>query len=452
MPSAFKLPETVTGLTQKEAEDRLRREGPNDLPSPEKHSWLALIGEVMREPMFALLLGSAGLYAVIGDLGEAAVLAAFATVSVSIALVQRGRSEKVLQALRDLSSPRALVIRDGQARRIPGREVVRGDVIVVTEGDRIPADAVLKEGTDIRVDESLLTGESLPVSKREAASVETAPPHSPGGEGLPYLYSGTLMLSGTGVGVVTATGARSEIGKIGTTVRGIEAEQPRLQAQTKHIVLVFAGVGFLFSLGAVLLYGVVRGNWLEGVLAGIALGMAMLPEEFPLVLAVFMVMGAWRLSRSRVLTRRAAAIETLGSATVLCTDKTGTLTQNLMSVAAASVPGGADWDREKPFSALAGSPQLASLIDAGALAGEPKALDPMDRALQRLASESGIAREPVADLVRLYPLQPGRLAVTCVWKKAEGQPLVVAAKGAPETIADFCKMGAEERAWLVPIE
>jgi len=435
------------GLTQAEAANRLSREGPNDLPSQDRHSLFALFGEVVREPMFGLLLGSSALYAVIGDLGEAAVLAAFATVSVSIALIQRGRSEKVLDALRDLSSPRALVLRDGERRRIPGREVVRGDVIIITEGDRIPADAVLHEGNDIRVDESLLTGESVPVGKRVAQSDEPGNA-TPGGDGLPYLFSGTLVLSGTGVAEVTATGERSEIGKIGSAVRTIESEQPRLQGQTRRIVLVFAAAGCLFSLGAVLLYGLVRGDWLQGVLAGIALGMSMLPEEFPLVLAVFMVMGAWRLSRSRVLTRRAAAIETLGSATVLCTDKTGTLTLNSMTVSALSARGEVEWRRPQSSSVVAGRAVLADLLNAGVLAGEPKALDPMDRALQSLAAECGVARPPVRERIRVYPLQTGRLAITCVWSRGEREPNIVAAKGAPEAIADLCGMSAEERATL----
>src|SRR6185369_6128453 len=154
----------------------------------------------------------------------------------------------------------------------------------------------------------------------------------PGGDDLPQIFSGALIVRGTGIAEVTATGPRSEIGKIGQSLSTLEAEPPRLQIQTRKLVRIFALVGGLVSVLAVLLYGLFRGNWLEAVLAGIALGMSMLPEEFPVVLTVFMAMGAWRISLARVLTRRAAAIETLGSATVLCTDKTGTLTENRMSI------------------------------------------------------------------------------------------------------------------------
>jgi Ca2+-transporting ATPase len=221
-----------------------------------------------------------------------------------------------------MTSPRALVIRDGVRRRIPGREVVRGDAVVVLEGDRVPADAVVVAASNLLVDESLLTGEAIPV--RKSAGTAGAAMARPGGEDLPFVFSGTLVVGGEGVAVVRSTGAASEIGRIGQALGRIAPEPPRLQQQTRRLVRNFAAVGMATSLLAVLLYGFLRGDWLKAILGGIALGMSMLPEEFPLVLTAFMVMGAWRLSQARVLTRRAAAIEMLGSATVLCTDKTGT--------------------------------------------------------------------------------------------------------------------------------
>jgi len=429
---------TESGLTQKEVEVRLAREGYNDLPLPDHHSWLALLREVLREPMFALLIGSAVVYAAIGEMGDAAVLAFFASVSVSIALVQRGRSERVLEALRDLSSPHALVLRDGERRRIPGREIVRGDVIVLTEGDRVPADALLIEGSEVCADESLLTGESMPVRKRPASAADAGDAVA-GGDDMPFLFSGTLVLGGTGLARVTATGERSEMGKIGRAVRAIEPEQPRLETQTRRLVILFAAGGGVFSLATVLLYGLLRGEWLQGLLGGIALGMSMLPEEFPLVLAVFMVMGAWRLSRSRVLTRRASAIETLGSATVLCTDKTGTLTENTMSVVRLEVANGS-WSAASGAAGICETQDLIELLDAAALASEPKALDPVDRAVQSLAATSGIRRLSVVERVRVYPLKSQRLAVVNVWQLRDEQRYAVCAKGAPETIARLCRM------------
>ncbi len=259
------------------------------------------------------------------------LLLAFGAMSIVITVVQETRTERVLEALRDLTSPRALVMRDGERRRIAGREVVCDDLLVLGEGDRIPADAALVDVRDLQIDESLLTGESVPVRKQVVNNAASAD-HRPGGEDQPFVYSGSLVVRGDGVALVGATGSRSEIGKIGLSLRGLQAEPPRLQQQTTRLVrLCFLG-GAVISLAAVVLYGALRGDWLQALLAGVAIGMSMLPEEFGVVLTVFMAMGAWRISKARVLTRRAAAIEVLGSATVLCTDKTGTLTQNRMSV------------------------------------------------------------------------------------------------------------------------
>ena len=430
----------IAGLTTREAAERLSRTGYNELPAADHHSVLAISWDVVREPMFALLVCSAVLYAAIGDLGEALVLGAFATVSVSIAIIQRGRSERVLETLKDMTSPRALVIRDGERRRIPGREVVPGDVLVVSEGDRVPADALLLQGADIRVDESLLTGESVSVRK-QPAKFETLTPAAPGGDDLPQLFSGTLVLRGSGVARVTATGPRSEIGKIGGAVRTIEAESPRLQAQTRRIVLIFAAVGLTFSALAILLYGILRGEWLQALLGGIALGMSMLPEEFPLVLTVFMVMGAWRLSRSRVLTRRPVAIETLGAATVLCTDKTGTLTRNSMSVVAIETAT-ERWSRNERAEAIAETGSVRDLLQTARLACEPQTLDPMERAIHELATTAGVLEARSVTLVKCYPLRPELPAVTYVWQPENSEECVIAAKGAPEAIARLCGLDA----------
>ena len=229
-------------------------------------------------------------------------------------------------------------IRDGERRRIAGREVVRGDLVVLSEGDRVPADGTLVEARELLTDELFLTGKSVPVRKRAAKNAGDAPAQ-PGGDDLPHVFSGTLVVRGQGLAEVRATGPKSEIGRIGQTLGEIETTPPRLTRQTARLVRIAAVGGFVCCLLVVLLYGLLRGSWLNALLAGIALGMSMLPEEFPLVLTVFMVMGAWRMSQARVLTRRAAAIETLGEATVLCTDKTGTLTENRMTVVALHAAG-----------------------------------------------------------------------------------------------------------------
>ena len=327
------------GLSEADAQARLQAEGHNELPQPDRRTPFRIAIEVLREPMLALLLVGGIVYLALGDLKEAIILVAFATMSIVITVVQETRTERVLEALRDLTSPRALVIRDGQRQRIAGRDVVRGDLIVLSEGDRVPADAVLLQCQDLQADESTLTGESVPVRKVAWDDRVESGPQRPGGDDLPQVFSGSLVVRGSGLAEVTAIGPRSEIGKIGQSLAGLETEPPRLQAQTRRVVRLFAVFGGAVSVLAVLLYGIMRGGWLDAVLAGIALGMSMLPEEFPVVLTVFMAMGAWRISLARVLTRRAAAIETLGSATVLCTDKTGTLTENRMTIVELRVDG-----------------------------------------------------------------------------------------------------------------
>lgn len=424
------------GLTDEEAARRSSSEGFNELPRAERRTPLRIVFEVLREPMLALLLVGGCVYLLLGDTTEALVLLAFATLSVVITVVQESRTERVLEALRDLTSPRALVIRAGTRRRIPGREVVRGDLLVLVEGDRVPADAILLECHDLQTDESLLTGESVPVAKIVGDEAERTRAHRPGGEAQTHVFSGTLVVRGTGIAEVTAIGVGSEIGKIGQSLQSLETEAPRLQAQTGRLVRIFALFGGGVTVLAVVLYGTLRGGWLDGLLAGIALGMSMLPEEFPLVLTVFMAMGAWRISQARVLTRRAAAIETLGSATVLCTDKTGTLTENRMSIAELHLPDGS--------TARAGtdlSEAFRTLVDVGVHASAEVPTDPMEKAFHDLGRTQTTTPTPnPRGLVHEYGLRPDLLAMTNVWAAgdADGEALV-AAKGAPEAIAGLCR-------------
>ncbi len=416
---------SIHGLRETDAQARLKSEGYNELPRPDRRTPLRIILEVVREPMLALLLGGGVIYLALGDLKEALILLVFATMSVLITVVQETRTERVLEALRDLTSPRALVIRDGERKRIAGRDVVRGDVIVLAEGDRVPADAVLVQSHDLQTDESLLTGESVPVRKIANADVAASKDRRPGGDDLPYVFSGSLVVRGTGTGEVIATGARSEIGKIGQSLSTLETEPPRLQAQTRRLVWVFALVGGAVSVLAVLLYGMLRGGWLDAVLAGIALGMSMLPEEFPVVLTVFMAMGAWRISRARVLTRRAAAIETLGSATVLCTDKTGTLTENRMSIAELRL------NERRNYSGRARRP--AQSCRRTSMTWSSSAFSPVreTRSTRWRRRFTISAREQLAEtehlhgaewkLVHAYGLRPDLLAMSHVWQAADGR-------------------------------
>ncbi len=367
--------------------------------------------------MFGLLVAAVIVYLLIGELKESIILSFFALLSVSIAIIQEWRSEKVLDALRDLTSPRALVVRDGKAQRIAGLEVVRGDLIVLSEGDRVPADARLVSKDIIATDESLLTGESVPVSKNA------------GGENADLVFAGTLVVQGSARAKVTATGDHSEIGKIGQALKSVETEQPRLRKQIRKVIRFFAVLSISFSIFSILLHGFLRHDWLNGILSGIALGMALLPEEFPLVLTVFMVMGAWRISKARVLTRKAAAIETLGSATVLCTDKTGTLTQNKMSIVFLK-SGHHVWQEGESYAPR----EIIELLQAGLKASKRDSYDPMDVAFFQhvLSKEADLNHIPEFH----YGLQPKLPMMAQVFR--EEDQYKVFAKGAPETIARAC--------------
>lgn len=431
------------GLTDAEARKRLREEGPNDLArSGNRSRWRVVLG-VLKEPLFLMLLGAGGIYIALGDWHEALLLVSLGSASVFITVVQEVRSERVLDALRDLTSPRVLVVRDGTQQRIAGKDVVRGDWIVLGEGDRVAADALVRSENSLEADESLLTGESVPVRK---SAVETYPEaQPPGGDESPFLYAGSLIVRGQGMAEVTATGARSEIGRIGVALENIQSEAPHLARQTARLVKVLALVGVGTSAIFVVLHGLIRGGWMAAFLGGIALSMALLPEEFPLVLAVFLVMGAWRITRAGVLTRRAAAIESLGAATVLCTDKTGTLTENRMTVTEIQTDAGGMIDvRSSDPSSLDGT--VTRIIHVGRYACQPDPFDPMEKAFHEISRyEQGQEKPLSVDLVRDYPFGDEVLAMANVWKLENGR-LLVASKGAPEAVMELSHLGADARA------
>ncbi|MGI9125397.1 MAG: cation-translocating P-type ATPase, partial [Mycobacterium sp.] len=433
----------LEGLSAAEAERRLAADGPNELPTAKPRNLLQETWAVLRQPMLLLLLGAGAVNFLLAEPLDGAMLMAFVLVVIGISIYQEHKTERALAALRDLSSPRALVIRDGARVRIAGRDVVRGDVLMLAEGDRVPADAVLGECTNLSVDESALTGESVPVRKVAAPTADgDTPMGRPGGDATPWLFSGTLIVKGHAIAVARQTGAGTELGKIGAALRTIEPERTRLQREIDRLVKILAAVGILAAAIVVVVYGLTRGDWLSGVLAGIAAAMALLPEEFPVVLTVFLALGAWRMSQKHVLTRRPPVIETLGSATVLCVDKTGTLTLNRMTVRSLIVDGDTHTLDDQPlpekFHAIAEYAVLASPVDP---------FDPMDKAFRVLEQTYLSGTEHTHgdwELVREYPLSEKLLAIAHVWRSPDGGRFVVAAKGAPEAIADLCHLTPEQ--------
>lgn len=444
---------SFSGLSEDEAARRLRSEGYNELARTRKRDLFRIAVEVCSEPMFELLLAASAIYFVLGDLGEAFILVGSAITTVVVAVVQEHRTERVLEALRDLTSPRALVIREGISKRIPGREVVREDIVVLAEGDRVPADAIVLSCSDLQADESLLTGESVPVQK--SARNRALPGNTSAKlthDQATLVHSGTMIVRGHGVGEVFATGPNSEIGKIGERLGEIALEPSLLQLQVRRLVRTLAVIGIGLSLLVVALYVLMRGSWLDGLLAGITLAMSLLPEEFPLVLTIFLVMGAWRISKAHVLTRRSATIETLGAATVLCSDKTGTLTINRMSIAELFADGETFQLNPNPGKAGQISDKFLSVIEYGVLASEAHPFDPMERAFhdlaQTLLTSSG-RLHPEWSLAHEYSLTPQLLAVTHIWNPGVRQTdaaakYVVAAKGAPEAVALLCGLDGNE--------
>lgn len=433
------------GLTAAEVRERLAQDGPNVLPEAGAHGMARLVPEVVREPMFILLLAATAIYLVLGDLHEALLLLFFVCVVIGITLYQSRKTERVLQALRDLTSPRALVVRDGEKQRIAGHEVVRDDIVLLAEGDRVPADALLLMCNGLQVDESLLTGEAFPV--RKAPRDDAGPTPRPGGHDTPMVYSGTLVVQGQGIARVTATGEHTEMGRIGASLEALRPEPSPMQRQVRRMMWLFALLGTMLCAAVVILYGLTRGGWLDALLAGITLAISLLPQEFVVVLTVFLALGAWRISRSRVLTRRIPALETLGAATVLCADKTGTITENRMVVAQLMtgdgcfvVEDGEGGELPERFHELVEFSVLASLVDP---------FDPMEKAFRRLADRYLAGTEHLHDdwmLVRHYPLSRDMLAMSHGWRATHRDEFVVAAKGAPEAIADLCHLSAAETA------
>jgi Ca2+-transporting ATPase len=418
------------GLKQDVAALRLAEEGYNELPSAKPRSWFAIAATVLSEPMLVLLLACALIYFIIGDPREAFILLGSALIVIGITFYQERRSERAIEALRDLSSPRALVIRDGIRKRIAGREIVRGDIIVISEGDRIPAD------------ESLLSGESLAVAKTEWDGITTI--SRPGGEHLPFVYSGTLVVTGRGIAQVLATGTHTEIGKIGKGLQSVEQTGTQIQKEIRKIVRVMAMIAFSLCILVAIIYTVFRDEFLQGLLAGLSLAMALLPEEFPVVLTVFLALGAWRMSKRHILTRRVPALETLGEATVLCVDKTGTLTENRMVVRELRT-------LRSSFRISDDSNILpddfAEVAESSILASPKDPFDPMELAIHSFGAKYFHGKDyPAKDwiLAKEYPLSPKLLAVTNVWLSPDATEHIVAAKGAIEAIAELCQLENEK--------
>lgn len=420
----------MKGLSSSEASARLAKDGYNELPSSQPKSIWTIVLEVIKEPMFLLLISCGVLYMIVGDYKEGGILLSTILIIIFITFYQYQKTEKALEALKKLSSPRALVIRDGKEIRIAGREVVMDDLLILNEGDRVPADADVIDSVNLTIDESILTGESIAVTKE--AAKENNDTYS-------KVFSGTLVVQGKGIARVTATGVHTQFGKIGVSLQGIEEDSTRLQKEMKVLIRNLFIIGAFISVAVVLAFYFTRGNFIQSLLTGLSAAMAILPEEFPVVLTIFLALGSWRLSKIHVLTRKPSAIETLGSATVLCSDKTGTITQNKMEVAALYLNG--ESIPKKEFQSK--KETISAFVTTAFYASQKDTIDPMEKAIvQVYTSLSTNSALPV--LVKEYPLSKTLFAMTRVLKDEQGV-LSVSCKGAPEAIFDLCKMTQEQK-------
>lgn len=447
-------PPAPSGLSAAEAARRLAADGANLLPGSAPKSNGAIVWQVLTEPMFLMLLTAGGIYLALGDPAEALFLLGFVFVVIGITLVQERKTQRALESLRELSAPRALVRRGGEELRIAGRDVVRGDLLVLREGDRIAADARLLQG-QLEVDESLLTGEAVPVAKSPAPSLSASPPDdapppagktlSSGSSDTSALFASTVITRGSGLAEVQATAGATAVGRIGADLAAT-IEPPSALQQASHRLVHRLGLAALLLTGAQIFLG-----WwwsgrplLDSLLAGIALAMAILPEEIPVILTVFLALGAWRISKQKVLTRRVSAVEALGAITVLAVDKTGTLTVNRMAVAELAI-GAASFTPE-------GAPELPEdfhrLAEFAMLATPGDAFDPMEQAIQKFGHHWLSGTEHVHDdaLPEFeYALSGEMLAMTRVFASAAPSEHLLATKGAPEAVADLCHLPAGRR-------
>ncbi|MEY3346968.1 MAG: hypothetical protein RIR40_693 [Actinomycetota bacterium] len=413
----------TSGLSSIEAQALLVKYGENSIDKAREKSLYSTVLELLKEPMLLLLVAAGAISLALAELVDGILLLFTIFIILGITIYQTQKTEKALKALSELTMPLAIVIRDGLEIRIPSKNIVPGDVVILREGDRISADAKLTVATSFHVDESLLTGESLPISKNIGDVV----------------FTGSLVVRGHGKAEVFATGPNTQLGKIGKSLTEIREEKTNLQKSVERIVRV-VGIAALITVFAVFgIYGTTRGNWLEAGLAGISVAMALIPEEFPVILTIFMALGAWRMAKVKVVARRPAAIEALGGISVLCVDKTGTLTENRMKISEIHTDS-IIWKENDSISGL-----LTEVIEIASMATPVSAFDPMDIAFQNLAKILPSRNFSSLKSKSEKPLSKDNLFYTHVWQDSNTSAEIHAIKGAPEQIAILCNFDTKRK-------
>lgn len=413
----------MKGLSSNTIGPLREQHGFNELPSSKPKTILTIALEVVKEPMFILLIACSVLYMIIGDYTEGFIMLSTILIIVYIAFYQHRKTERALEALKSMSSPQCLVIRDNERIKIPSRELLPGDLILLNEGDRVPADGYIVDTQHLSVDESMLSGESQAISKSTSSDKNT-------------IFSGTLVTQGRAKAIVTQIGESTKFGQIGKSLSDISQQTTSLQKELKRLIKGFAIAGIIICVAVVVLFYINRGDFIQSLLNGLAASMAILPEEFPVVFTVFIALGAWRLSGKHVLTRNPSAIETLGSATVLCTDKTGTITENKMQV--SSISGKTRVYEQNDF--VNASEELIQLFTIALKASALNSTDAMEKAIAEQASNYGLNSEKA---VKSYPLHQNLMAMSMAY--SDGDNYTIYCKGAPEAVFKLCHLSESEQ-------
>ncbi len=418
------------GLTTSEVQKRRLIYGKNELHSQKPKKLFTYILELFKDPMVYLLFICGGIYFFLGDHSEAMMLLAFLFLIIGITIFQEKKTGNAIEALKSISNPRALVLRDGQKTRIAGIDIVPGDLAYLNEGDYIPADSYLLNAINVEVNESILTGESIPVIKKSGDK----------------LFSGTTVVKGHAVACVHSIGQNTEIGKIGKIITEDEKNLSRLEIETHHLVKKLSIIAIALCLFVIIFYSLTNHDWIKGSLIGISLAMAILPNELPAVLTIYFAIAAWRLSKYKVLTRKVSSIENLGSITVLCVDKTGTLTMNQMAIQKIYSHNEVIDLSENKESTLPEA--FHEVLEYGILASRKDPFDPMEIAFTVAGNRYLQNTEHLHhdwDLEKEYPLTPELLSVTHAWNTHQGKGLAIGVKGSPEAIIDLCHMNESDK-------
>ncbi len=427
MPAKLNIPGSITGLNAAQVEAARKQYGANHQVTPHARAWWRILFEMLKEPMLLLLIAVTIIYLFLGEYGEAYFMLAAIIIVSGISFYQDNRSRRALEALEKINQPRSKVIRDSRMISIPTRDIVIGDMLLVAEGDTINADGKIVRSNDFSVNESMLTGEAYSVFKSAGAKDD-------------MVYSGTLVVSGLAICEVVQTGKQTKIGQIGESISGIREEATPLQRQIEKFIKGMAIAGIIVFLLVWLVNYWESRSLTDSLLKGLTLAMSVLPEEIPVAFTTFMALGSWRLMQLGIIVKKIRIVETLGSATVICLDKTGTITQNQMSLRAVyACASHSLYENDKGYDETGGL-----VIQYAMWASEPVPFDPMEKALHK-AYESSVLHDERSEYTMLheYPLEGTPPMMTHLFENQAGKR-IVAAKGAPEAIIAVSRLTEAE--------